>query len=163
MSDDTDDTGKIAIDVRVNGRSVTTVIPIQETAAEFLRDRLGLTGTKVSCDMQVCGACSVLVDDVPVSACTYLAVDLDGRTVRTVEGLATNDDLSPLQRAFLQRYAYQCGFCTSGFLMMATSLLERNPHPTEEQVVEYLDGNICRCTGYRPIVDAILDVAAVSP
>jgi carbon-monoxide dehydrogenase small subunit len=162
MSNDITERREITIDVVVNGRPLTTAVPVQETAAEFLRDHLGLTGTKISCDMQVCGACSILVDDVPVSACTYLAVDLAGRSVRTVEGLAQDGRLSPLQEAFLRRYAYQCGFCTSGFLMMATSLLERNPHPTEGDIIEYLDGNICRCTGYRPIVDAVLDAAGES-
>lgn len=148
------------IETTVNGRAVSCGVPPWETLAELLRDRLGLTGTKVSCDLQVCGACSVLVDGRPVSACTYLAVDVDGRDVRTVEGLAASpSSLHPLQQAFLERGAFQCGFCTPGFLMMAAALLEETPDPSEDEVVEYLEGNICRCTGYRAIVDAVLDAA----
>lgn len=144
----------------VNGAEVSRTVANRQTLAGFLRDDLGLTGTKVSCDLQVCGVCSVLVDGQPVSSCTYLAVDVDGRRVRTVEGLSAGEQLSVLQQAFVDHFALQCGFCTPGFLMMATALLERNPDPTEEEVVEYLEGNICRCTGYRTIVDAVLDAAS---
>jgi aerobic-type carbon monoxide dehydrogenase small subunit (CoxS/CutS family) len=105
--------------------------------------------------LQVCGVCTVLVDGEPVSSCTYLAADVDGRRVETVEGLASGDHLHPLQRAFVENFALQCGFCTPGFLMMAKALLERNPDPSEEEIRDYLDGNICRCTGYRPIVAAV--------
>lgn len=143
----------------VNGVEVTRSVPNRTLLASFLRDELGLTGTKVSCELQVCGVCTVLVDDKPVSACTFLAADVDSREVRTVEGLAAGGQLSILQQAFVEHFALQCGFCTPGFLMSATALLERNPDPTEEQVVDYLEGNICRCTGYRPIVDAVLDAA----
>ncbi len=143
----------------VNGVPVTRHVEHRVTLAEFLRAHLGLTGTKVSCDLQVCGACSVLVDGEPVSSCTYLAADVDGREVQTVEGLAAGDDLHPLQAAFVENFALQCGFCTPGFLMMAKALLDRTPDPTEQEVIEYLDGNICRCTGYRPIVEAVLDAA----
>ena len=143
----------------VNGVQVSRNVPARTTLAQFLREDLGLTGTKVSCELQVCGVCSVLVDGAPVSSCTYLAVDVDGRTVETVEGLAQSDVLHPLQRAFVDNFALQCGFCTPGFLMMAKSLLERNPDPSEDDVRDYLDGNICRCTGYRPIVEAVLDAA----
>jgi aerobic carbon-monoxide dehydrogenase small subunit len=128
--------------------------------ADVLREDLGLTGTKVSCDMQVCGACTVLVDGHPVSSCTYLAVDAHEREVLTVEGLAGGDgSLSDLQQAFIDSFALQCGFCTPGFLMMATALLAEKPQPTEQEVREYLEGSICRCSGYRPIVTAILAVA----
>jgi aerobic-type carbon monoxide dehydrogenase small subunit (CoxS/CutS family) len=147
------------IETVVNGRPVHRRVRNRATLAQFLRDDLGLTGTKLSCELQVCGVCSVLVDDRPISACTYLAVDVDGRQVRTVEGLACNGKLNPLQSAFVENFALQCGFCTAGFLMMSTSLLERNPDPSEHEVVEYLDGNICRCTGYEPIVHAVLDAA----
>ena len=143
----------------VNGRTVRRAVAPHRSLAEFLREDLGLTGTKTSCDLQVCGACTVLVDDHPVSGCTYLAVDADGRTVRTIEGLETNAELHPLQQAFVDRFAFQCGFCTPGFLMMAVALLEENPEPTEAEVIDYLSGNLCRCTGYRPIVDAVLDAA----
>ncbi|HXR40810.1 MAG TPA: (2Fe-2S)-binding protein [Acidothermaceae bacterium] len=149
----------IDVTAEVNGVEVTRSVSPRHTLAQFLRDDLGLTGTKVSCELQVCGACSVLVDGAPVSACTYLAADIDGRTVETVEGLAAGGELHPLQRSFVDNFALQCGFCTPGFLMMAKSLLDRNPDPTEEEVREYLDGNICRCTGYRPIVEAVLEAA----
>lgn len=144
---------------RINGVEVRRHVEHRLTLAEFLRQDLGLTGTKVSCELQVCGACSVLVDGEPVSSCTYLAVDVDGREVLTVEGLAEEGRLHPLQTAFVENFALQCGFCTPGFLLMAKSLLDRTPDPTEEEVIEHLDGNICRCTGYRPIVDAVLDAA----
>jgi aerobic-type carbon monoxide dehydrogenase small subunit (CoxS/CutS family) len=149
----------VPVTVEINGVSVTDAVLTRITLAQFLRDNRGLTGTKVSCEMQVCGACSVLVDGEPVSACTYLAADVDGRRVETVEGLATHGKLHPLQQSFVDNFALQCGFCTPGFLMMAKALLDRNPDPTEEDVKEFLDGNICRCTGYEPIVGAVLDAA----
>jgi aerobic-type carbon monoxide dehydrogenase small subunit (CoxS/CutS family) len=139
----------------VNGNSISRHVTNRSTLAQFLRDDLGLTGTKVSCELQVCGVCSVLVDRKPVSACTYLAVDIDGRDVETVEGLASDDALHPLQQAFVEEFALQCGFCTPGFLMMSLALLRENPDPTEEEIKHHLDGNICRCTGYRPIVEAV--------
>lgn len=150
----------MTVTTEINGTVVTRVIPVRMTLAEFLRDELRLTGTKVSCDLQVCGACSVLVDDRPVSSCTALAADIDGRRVTTVEGLSEAGELHPLQEAFVDAFALQCGFCTPGFLVMASALLARNPEPTEDDVKDYLDGNICRCTGYRPIVDAVLAAAA---
>lgn len=143
----------------VNGRAVDVTVPTRLLLVELLRDRLGLTGTKVSCGMQVCGACTVLVDGRPVSACATLACDIDGTEVTTVEGLARGGELSPVQRAFVDCSALQCGFCTPGFVVMATALLERNPHPSEEEVSHYLDGNLCRCTGYEPIVEAVLQAA----
>ena len=150
------------VHTRVNGTEHRRTLPARMMLAQFVRDELGLKGTKVSCEMQVCGACSVLVDGAPVSACTYLAADVDGREVATVEGLAGPDgELNPLQRAFVENFALQCGFCTPGFLMMSTALLAENPDPTEDEVKEHLDGNICRCTGYEPIVKAVLEAAAV--
>lgn len=143
----------------VNGARHALVVEPRETLADVLRDRLALTGTKVSCDAQVCGACTVLVDGLPVSACTFLAVDADGRRVRSVEGLAEGEVLSPLQRAFLRRGALQCGFCTGGMLMAATALLDDDPSPSRAAVVDALDGNLCRCTGYATIVDAVLEAA----
>jgi aerobic carbon-monoxide dehydrogenase small subunit len=109
--------------------------------------------------MQVCGACTVIVDERPVSACGFLACDIDGARVLTVEGLAVDGRLTPVQQAFVDCSALQCGFCTPGFVMMSTALLRRCPQPTEEQVSHYLDGNLCRCTGYEPIVDAVLHAA----
>jgi aerobic-type carbon monoxide dehydrogenase small subunit (CoxS/CutS family) len=147
------------IKARINDVEVAKTVPSRTTLAQFLRDDLGLTGTKVSCELQVCGVCSVLVDGKPVSACTYLAADIDGHQVETVEGLSKDGVLHPLQAAFVENFALQCGFCTPGFLMMAKSLLARNPDPDEEEIKDYLDGNICRCTGYEPIVHAVQDAA----
>lgn len=147
---------RIVLRTRVNGKDVEQAIEPQETLATFLRDRLRLTGTKVSCDVQVCGACTVLVDSRPVSACTYLAYEVRERDVLTVEGLAASPaELHPLQRAFIQENSFQCGFCTPGMLLAAKSLLDHQPEATEAQIVELMDGNLCRCTGYRPIVAAI--------
>jgi aerobic-type carbon monoxide dehydrogenase small subunit (CoxS/CutS family) len=150
----------LTVEVVVNGRPYQLAIEPRETLADILRDRLALTGTKVSCDAQVCGACTVLVDGLPVSGCTFLAADADTRQVRTVEGLADGGVLSPLQQAFIDHAALQCGFCTPGMLMAATALLEETPNPSREDVVHGLEGNLCRCTGYAPIVDAVLAAAA---
>lgn len=150
----------IAIDTTVNGKPVRLVVEPRMTLAELLRDELGLTGTKVSCEMQVCGVCTVLVDDIPISSCTMLAADVDGRPVLTIEALEAGFDLHPLQQAFIDEFAMQCGYCTPGFIMMALALLEESPNPSREDVVHYLEGNICRCTGYRPIIDAVLAAAA---
>lgn len=148
----------VAIETTINQRPMNLSVLPRVTLAEMLRDQLGLTGTKISCGMQVCGVCTVLVDGDPVSACTFLAVDIDGRDVTTIEGIGTSDELHPVQQAFVDHFALQCGFCTPGFVMMTIALLGRNPNPSEEAIVEYLDGNICRCTGYRSIVDAVLAV-----
>jgi aerobic-type carbon monoxide dehydrogenase small subunit (CoxS/CutS family) len=147
------------VTARVNGVQVSRAVPSRTMLSSFVRDDLDLKGTKVSCELQVCGACTVLVDGRPVSSCTYLAADVDGRDVQTVEGLSNGPELHPLQSAFVDNFALQCGFCTQGFLMMAKSLLERNDDPTEEEVTDYLEGNLCRCTGYEPIVHAVLDAA----
>ena len=140
---------------RVNGRDVEMLVPVRLTVAELLRDRLGLTGTKVSCEMQVCGACTVLVDGNPVSSCTTLACDLDGTEVLTVEGLARGRDLHPVQEAFMAANALQCGYCTPGFIMMAVALLDAYPDADRSEVREWMDGNLCRCTGYQPIETAV--------
>jgi len=150
------------IDVRfeVNGREHALRVEPRELLADVLRLRLGLTGLKVSCDIQVCGACTVLVDGLAVSACTYLAVDADGRSVATVEGLAADGRLTPIQQAFIDEAAFQCGFCTPGMVMAATALLAEKPAPTRAEVVAGLEGNLCRCTGYIPIVEAVLAAAS---
>ena len=148
------------IALTVNGRAVALEVPTHALLLDVLRDRLDLKGAKRSCDVQVCGACTVLVDGAPVSACTYLAVEADGREVLTVEGLGAPDALHPLQQAFIDRGAVQCGFCTSGMLLTAKALLDDIPSPTEAQVLHYLRGSLCRCSGYRKIVDAILACAA---
>jgi aerobic carbon-monoxide dehydrogenase small subunit len=145
--------------MRVNSRAVSLTIEPRETMAYVLRERLGLTGAKVSCDAQVCGACTVLVDGRSVSACTYLAVDAEAAEVETVEGLAADGALAPIQQAFIDCGAFQCGYCTPGMVMAATELLRENPHPSRADVIERLEGNICRCTGYEPIVGAVLQVA----
>lgn len=149
----------IDLTLTVNRQSHPLRIEPRETLGDVLRDRLGLTGTKISCDAQVCGACTVLVDDLAVSACTYLAIDADERSVRTVEGLATGAALSPLQQAFIDHAGFQCGFCTPGMLMAATALLEEDPDPSREAVIHALEGNLCRCTGYAQIIDAVLAAA----
>jgi aerobic-type carbon monoxide dehydrogenase small subunit (CoxS/CutS family) len=153
--------GIVALELRVNGRLVRIHAEPRETLADVLRERLGLTGLKVSCDAQVCGACTVLVDELAVSGCAYLAIDADGREVTTVEGLARDGELSPLQRSFIDCAAFQCGFCTPGMLMASSALLAEHPTPTREEVVAGLEGNLCRCTGYVPIIEAVLRAAGV--
>ena len=143
----------------VNGRGHELDVTPQALLLDVLRDQLDLKGAKRSCDGEVCGACAVLVDGLAVSACTYLALEADDRSVLTVEGLASGDELHPVQQAFVDAGAVQCGFCTSGMLMTAKALLDDHPAPTHEDVVHYLRGSLCRCTGYRKIVDAVLDAA----
>ncbi|MCZ6624256.1 MAG: (2Fe-2S)-binding protein [Deltaproteobacteria bacterium] len=146
---------------QLNGRPVETECEPQETLAEVLRNQLNLTGTKVSCEVQVCGACTVLVDDLPVSSCTQLAYEVRDRNVLTIEGLAHPDGtLHPIQQAFIDEFAFQCGFCTPGMILATKALLTENPKPTEDEIVHYMDGNICRCTGYVTIVRAIKKAAA---
>ncbi|MBI2211722.1 MAG: (2Fe-2S)-binding protein [Deltaproteobacteria bacterium] len=145
---------------QLNGRPMETECEPQETLAEILRERLNLTGTKVSCEVQVCGACTVLVDGLPVSSCTTLAYEVRDKNVLTVEGLARPDGtLHPIQQAFIDEFAFQCGFCTPGMILAAKALLEENPKPTEAEIIHFMDGNICRCTGYVPIVRAIQKAA----
>jgi aerobic-type carbon monoxide dehydrogenase small subunit (CoxS/CutS family) len=143
----------------VNGETVVRSVEPRITLAEFLRDRLGLTGTKLSCELQVCGACTVLVDGLPVSACTFLTADVDGCHVTTIEGIGSERSLHPIQQAFVDKFAMQCGFCTPGFVLMTKALLDEHPNPDAEQVVDYMEGNICRCTGYRSILEAELHAA----
>ncbi|PYN38608.1 MAG: ferredoxin [Candidatus Rokuibacteriota bacterium] len=143
----------------VNGRPRDLEVAPHALLLDVLRDTLDLKGAKRSCDTQVCGACTVLVDGLAVSACTYLAVEADGRSVLTVEGLADGESLHPLQRAFVEAGAVQCGFCTSGMLLTAKAMLAENRTPTRDDVLHYLRGSLCRCTGYRKIVDAVLAAA----
>ncbi|PKB76619.1 MAG: hypothetical protein BZY85_03340 [SAR202 cluster bacterium MP-SAtl-SRR3965592-G1] len=150
------------IELTVNGREVSLEIPPQMMLLDLLRDRLSLKGVKRSCDLQVCGACTILVDGHAVSSCTYLAYEARGADVLTIEGLADGNTLHPMQQAFIDNGALQCGFCTPGMILAAKSLLDETPHPSEEKVKEYMEGNICRCTGYRKILEAILDAAGKS-
>jgi aerobic carbon-monoxide dehydrogenase small subunit len=146
----------VKIHVVVNGHERELDVAPHALLLDVLRDELDLKGAKRSCDTQVCGACTVLADGLAVSACTYLAVEADGRSVLTVEGLADGESLHPLQRAFLEAGAVQCGFCTSGMLLTARALLDEHATPTRDDVLHYLRGSLCRCTGYRKIVEAIL-------
>ena len=146
---------RIPISLTVNGRTVTDNVPPQLTLLDFLRDWLGLKGAKRSCDLQVCGACTVLVGGNAVSSCTYLAFEARNTEVTTVEGLAQSGELHPLQQSFIDNAAFQCGFCTPGMILAAKSLLDQNPHPYEQEIRAYMKGNICRCTGYKKIVEAI--------
>ncbi len=149
----------VEITPMVNGREMVVSVPVRMTLAEMLRDRLDLFGVKLSCEMQVCGVCTVLVDDQPVSSCTLLAADVDRRRVLTIEGLADGEQLHPIQQAFVDHFALQCGFCTPGFILMTKHLLERSPDPGPDEIVEHFDGNLCRCTGYAPIIEAVADAA----
>lgn len=149
----------LQISLRVNGKEHEINVEPRETLLELIRNRLGLTGTKLSCDMEVCGACTVLLDGKPVSSCTTLAFEARGREVVTIEGLASGGKLHPLQEAFLEKGGLQCGFCTPGMILTAKALLEENPDPTEEEIKEYMHGNLCRCTGYQMIVESIMAAA----
>jgi aerobic-type carbon monoxide dehydrogenase small subunit (CoxS/CutS family) len=142
------------LSVRLNGAERSFEVEDRTLLLDLLRDA-GLTGAKPSCEMEVCGACTVLVDGLPVSACTTLAADADGRHVETIEGLAQGERLHPLQEAFVECFGFQCGFCTPGMILAAKSLLEHEPHPSPEQIVHWMDGNLCRCTGYQSILEAI--------
>jgi carbon-monoxide dehydrogenase small subunit len=148
------------VSVTVNGVAREAEVEPRTLLVYFLRETLGLTGTNVGCDTSSCGACTVLVDGESVKSCTMLAAQADGREVTTIEGLATDGQLHPIQEAFHRNHGLQCGFCTPGMIMAAASYLEENPAPTEEQVREALEGNLCRCTGYHNIVKSILDAAA---
>lgn len=150
---------KKAITMEVNGASCQVEVDPWRTLLEVVREELDLTGAKLGCDIQVCGACTLLVDGKPVSACSVLAVDADGRRVTTVEGLADGDRLHPLQQAFMKHGALQCGYCTSGFLLTAKAMLDENPRPDEEQIKSYMGGSFCRCGCYQEIMQAIRSVA----
>ena len=144
----------------VNGIHYPVLVATQRTLVSVLRTELGLTGTKEGCDDCECGACMVLVDGRPVNSCSYLAVQADGRAVTTVEGLATDGEMHPLQRNILEEGGVQCGFCTPGMLISASALLAANPDPTDEEIRIGLSGNLCRCTGYQKIIQAVRRTAA---
>ena len=143
----------------VNGRPWEGEVRVEETLLELLRVRLRLTGTKRSCESEVCGACTVLVDNRPFSSCNYLAFEAQGKSVLTIEGLANGEQLDPLQEAFVRNIGAQCGYCTPGQIMAAKGLLSENPAPTREEIAEWLSGNICRCGAYGAIAKSILEAA----
>jgi aerobic-type carbon monoxide dehydrogenase small subunit (CoxS/CutS family) len=147
------------IEITVNGRERTFDVPPNTLLLNLLRERLDLTGSKYGCGIGECGACTVLLDGEPVLGCMTLAVDCDGKTVETIEGLGDGDNLHPIQEAYLEEGAVQCGFCTPGFIMTTKALLHENPDPSEAEIREYLKGNACRCTGYVNIVKAVQSAA----
>lgn len=153
----------IEVSLQVNGERWTGLVRHEETLLELLRDQLQLTGTKRSCESQVCGVCTALVDGMAVSACTYLAFEASEKSVTTVEGLGNEQALDPLQEAFIRHQATQCGFCTAGMLMTAKALLLESPDPSREEITAYLNGNMCRCGAYPAILAAIQDAAGQAP
>ena len=152
-------TNKQTIRLRVNGQEFEREVEVRRLLADFLRHELGLTATHLGCEHGVCGACTVMLNGESVRACLLLAVQADGGEIMTLEGLADGEKLHPLQQAFWDHHALQCGFCTSGFLMSAYDLLQKNPHPTEDEIRHGLSGNLCRCTGYANIIKAVKAVA----
>ncbi len=150
---------KRLITLTINGKEYEVAVPPNLTLLDLLRYELGLTGTKKGCDVGDCGACTVIMDGKPVNSCLVLAVQADGRDILTIEGVETEEGLHPIQQAFVEKGAVQCGFCTPGMILSAKSLLERNPRPTEEEIRTALSGNLCRCTGYQKIVEAVKDAS----
>ena len=151
------------VNIKVNGEQRSADVEPRQLLVHFLRDTLGLTGTNVGCDTSSCGACTVHLDGEAVKSCTVLAAQVDGQDVLTIEGLAPSEDqLHPMQEAFRENHGLQCGFCTPGMVMAATSLLKEIPNPTEQEVREGIEGNLCRCTGYHNIVQAILAAAGAA-
>ena len=149
----------IPVSFTLNGRLQEIDVEPHELLLDVIRDRLGLTGAKRSCDVQVCGACTLLVDGRPVSACTTLAFEVRGRSVLTIEGLADNGTLHPLQQAFIEHGGFQCGFCTPGMLLASKALLDENPNPSDAELKHFMHGNLCRCTGYKKIIESIMAAA----
>ena len=151
---------KRVLSFTLNGDPIEVVYKDNMTLLDLLRDKLGLTGTKKGCEQGECGACTVMLDGKPVNSCCTLAVECEGRDVVTVEGIAKNGQLHPIQKQFIEKWALQCGYCTPGMIMSAKALLDVNPHPTELEIREAIEGNLCRCTGYAKIVEAIQAAAA---
>ena len=149
------------VSITVNGAEHTLELEPRELLVYVLRERVGLTGTNVGCDTSSCGACTVLLDGESVKSCTLLGVQVDGHEITTIEGLATNGTMHPVQEAFHEQHGLQCGYCTPGFIMATVSLLEETPNPTEEEIRHALEGNLCRCTGYHNIVRAVQTAAGV--
>ena len=151
---------KRVLSFTLNGDPIEVVCKDNMTLLDLLRDKLGLTGTKKGCEQGECGACTIMLDGKPVNSCCTLAVECEGRDVVTVEGIAKNGQLHPIQKQFIEKWALQCGYCTPGMIMSAKALLDVNPHPTELEIREAIEGNLCRCTGYAKIVEAIQAAAA---
>ena len=151
---------KKVISFNLNGEDIQVLAEPNRTLLDLLRDDLGLTGTKKGCEAGECGACTVMLDGRPVNSCITLVAEVEGCRVITVEGVAQDGQLSPLQRQFIDKWAFQCGYCTAGMILSAKALLERNPHPTEQEIREAIEGNLCRCTGYVKIIEAIQAVSA---
>jgi carbon-monoxide dehydrogenase small subunit len=151
---------KKAIELNINGDTYELLVSPNYTLLEVLRDKLGLMGTKRGCDLGACGACTVLLDGEACLSCLMLAVDAMGKQVLTIEGLSEDGDLHPLQSAFVEKGALQCGFCTPGMILTAKAILDEEPHPTEEVIKKKMAGNLCRCTGYKKVVEALMSVTA---
>ena len=151
---------KKMITLRVNDHEYDLVIPVNRTLTQVLRENLKLTGTKHGCSVGDCGSCTVLMDGQPVNSCLVLAVEAEGREIRTIEGLAEGGKLHPVQQAFVDKGGIQCGFCSPGMILTAKAMLDKNPSPTETEIREAISGNLCRCTGYQKIVEAIASVKA---
>lgn len=151
---------KVSINFTINGEKVSMEVEPNLTALRILRERLDLTGAKEGCGAGECGACTVIVDGLAMNSCLMLAPEMDGKDIRTIEGLAQNGKLTDVQQAFIDHAALQCGYCTPGFIMSTTAMLEENPKPTREEIEISLSGNLCRCTGYKRIIEAIEDVIA---
>jgi len=151
---------KVEITLNINGRDYPIRVEPRRTLVDAIRDDCGQTGTHIGCEHGVCGACTILVDGEPMRACLMFAVQAEGKALRTVEGLANGDELHPLQRAFIENHGLQCGFCTPGFLMLAAGVLEREPDISDEDLLDVLSSNLCRCTGYQNIIKAVRAAAA---
>jgi len=151
---------KTDITLNINGKDYALRVEPRRTLADTLRDECGLTGTNSGCEHGVCGTCTVIVDGDPVRSCLMFAVQAQGKSIRTIEGLADGDKLHPLQRAFIEHHGLQCGFCTPGFLMLVASVLEREPNISDKELVDVLSSNLCRCTGYQNIIKAVRAAAA---
>jgi len=153
--------GKRDITLNINGEEFAVTVEPRRTLVDVIRDDCGQTGTHIGCEHGVCGACTVLLDGEPMRSCLMFAVQANGRCIRTVEGLADGDKLHPMQEAFMKHHALQCGFCTPGFLMLAVSALEKNPNLDDKEIIDLLSSNLCRCTGYENIIEAVKAAAAV--
>jgi len=150
----------VTVSIKVNGKKISKEIPDNTLLSDFLRNNLALTGTHVGCDTSQCGACTVQLNKNSVKSCTTLVADCDGAEIKTIEGLANNEKMHPVQEAFKKHHGLQCGFCTPGMVMSAVDLLAKNKTPSEQEIRDWLEGNICRCTGYQGIVEAVKDAAS---